>query len=141
MNRRAMVKRQISAPDESQKTRPAHWDKRVSAAYLRILGATQAEAARAVGRSARTIRLWESDPSWADARREAEERWLVDLKDASRRAVLQAVREGNAQIGLALLERLDERLAPPKQRHEHAGPDGGPIAIEVYAYREEAADQ
>jgi len=141
MNRRAMVKRQKSAPPESQKTRPAHWEKRVSAAYMRMLGATQAEAGRAVGRSARTIRLWESDPSWADARREAEERWLVDLKDASRRAVLQAVREGNAQIGLALLERLDERLAPPKQRHEHAGPDGGPIAIEVYAYRDEAEEQ
>lgn len=113
----------------------------MSAAYLRILGATQAEAARAVGRSERTIRLWESEPSWADARREAEERWLADLKDASRRAVLNAVRAGNAQLGLALLERLDERLAPPKQRHEHAGPDGGPIAIEVYAYREEAAEQ
>ena len=129
------------AGSEAQPRRPAHWEKRVSAAYLRILGATQAEAARAVGRSERTIRLWESDPSWADARREAEERWLADLKDASRRAVLQAVREGNAQIGLALLERLDERLAPPKQRHEHAGPDGGPIAIEVYAYRDEAAEQ
>jgi len=136
-----MAKRQISAPPESQKKRPAHWEKRVSAAYLRILGATQAEAARAVGRSERTIRLWESDPSWADARREAEERWLADLKDASRRAVLKAVRAGNAQLGLALLERLDERFAPPKQRHEHAGPDGAPIAIEVYAYRDEAEEQ
>src|SRR5690606_28571284 len=60
MDRQAMAKQQKSAPDESQKKRPAHWEKRVSAAYLRILGATQAEAARAVGRSARTIRLWES---------------------------------------------------------------------------------
>jgi len=124
MDRKAMVKRQISAPPESQKTRPAHWDKRVSAAYLRILGATQAEAARAVGRSARTIRLWESDPSWADARREAEERWLADLTNASRRAVLKAVREGNAQLGLALLERLDERLAPPTIKHKLSGKVG-----------------
>lgn len=141
MDRKAMAKRQKSGPDESQKKRPAHWEKRVSAAYLRILGATQAEAGRAVGRSERTIRLWESDPSWADARREAEERWLVDLKDASRRTILDSIRAGNAQLAREMLERLDERLAPPKQRHEHAGPDGGPIAIEVYAYREEAAEQ
>jgi len=116
-----MAKRQISAPPESQKKRPAHWEKRVSAAYMRMLGATQAEAGRAVGRSERTIRLWESDPSWADARREAEERWLVDLTDASRRAVLDSIKAGNAQLAKEMLERLDERLAPPTIKHKLSG--------------------
>src|SRR5690606_16995518 len=81
-DREAMARKpRKPAGSEAQPRRPAHWEKRVSAAYFRTLGATQAEAARAVGRSERTIRLWESEPSWADARREAEERWLADLKD------------------------------------------------------------
>jgi len=88
---------------------------------MRMLGATQAEAGRAVGRSERTIRLWESDPSWADARREAEERWLVDLTDASRRAVLDSIKAGNAQLAKEMLERLDERLAPPTIKHKLSG--------------------
>ncbi len=104
-----------------------HWDKLVSAAYLRIMGLTQAQAAGQVGRSERTVREWESLPIWEDARNEARGRWLSDVEDASRRAVLNSVRAGNAAMGLTLLERLDQDLAPPKQRVEASGPNGGPI--------------
>lgn len=126
-----------TAGTEAPERRPAHWDKRVSAAYLRILGATQVEAAKAVGRSERTLQAWEADEeTWRAARAEAESRWLVDLKHASMQSVLANVRAGNAVLGFQVLERLKAELAPPKHRHEHTGEDGGPIehrqAVTIY---------
>lgn len=129
-----MAKRQKSAPDESQKKRHPHWDQIVSYAYLRMMGRTQVEGAKGVGRSRRTVQGWEADTElWQAARAEARERWFADVEDASRRAVLNSVNAGNATLGMEILERLDERLAPPKQRHEHTGKEGGPIKVEVYA--------
>lgn len=109
-----------------EKKRHAHWDKVVSAAYLRIIGHTQEQAASGVGRSERTIQLWEADAElWAAAREEARGRWLQATIDASRQSVLKAAGR-NADLGLKILERVDPELAP-KQRHEHSGADGGPI--------------
>jgi hypothetical protein len=117
-----------AAASHTPERRPAHWDKRVSAAYLRIMGQTQAEAARAVGRSERTIREWEADREWwSRARDEARDRWMADAEDASRRAVLRGLEMGNSELGKWMLERVDPRLAPPKQKLEHTGKDGGPI--------------
>lgn len=111
--------------------RPKYWDKWVSAAYLRIMGATQIEAAKGVGRSERTLQRWEEDEeTWRAARKEAEDRWLVEVKDASRRSVLKAAGR-NAEMGLKILERIDPALAPPKQKVEHGGEDGGPIEVVV----------
>lgn len=117
--------------EEAQK-RPKHWDKMVLAAYLRILGRTQKEAAEAVGRSERTIRDWESSELWREAEREAEEdTFLRALKHASMRAVLQNVDEdGNPMLGWEALQRLMPQLAP-KQRLEHTGKNGGPIQTET----------
>ena len=100
------------------KKRPPQWDKMVSAAYLRILGATQAVAAASVGRSERTLWGWENKTPelWREAEAEAESRWLVDLKRASMETVLENVRKGNAVIGQWALERLVPALAPAKQR-------------------------
>lgn len=124
-------------PPSGRQKRPRYWDKMVSAAYLRMMGATQAECAKSVGRSRRTIQLWESDTeTWAQARAEASERWLAEATDAARRAVLAEVRAGNAEFGFRILERVDRRLAPPKQKHEHTGRGGGPIettsTVQVY---------
>lgn len=103
----------------------------VSAAYLRIMGATQEEAANAVGRKARTLREWEADSeSWAEARAEAANRWMSELIDASRISVLAGAKT-NPDMGMRILERVDPRLAPPKQKHEHGGEGGGPIEITV----------
>lgn len=108
-----------------------HWDKLVSAAYLRMMGATQEEAAQAVGRAERTVRSWEADgPVWNLAREEARSRWLVDLEDASRQAVLKVISQGHASMAFQVLERIDPNLSP-KQTIEHRGDKGGPIQIEV----------
>ena len=51
----------------------------LSAAYLRLVGATQADAAHAAGVDARTLGRWESCSWWPDIQREAGERWLAGL--------------------------------------------------------------
>lgn len=120
-----------AAASDTTERRPAHWDKRVSAAYLRIMGHTQTEAARAVGRSARTIREWEADREWwSRAREEARERWMADAEDASRRAVLRSLEMGNSELGKWMLERVDDRFAP-KQKHELTGAAGGPLEVTI----------
>lgn len=114
----------------------AHWEKLVSAAYLRMIGATQDEAATAVGRIDRTIRMWEADRElWEQARTEARHRWLNEAEDVARGAILASLKAGNADMGMRLLERIDARLAP-KHKHELSGPDGGPIetAAKVTVY-------
>lgn len=122
----------MASQPSSEVKRPPHWDKLVSAAYLRIMGATQNETAKGVGRSLRTIQLWEAQKElWQAARAEARDRWLSDVVDASRSTVLKAVRSGNAELGFTIIERVDDELAPPRQRHEHTGEDGGPMEVTV----------
>lgn|SRR5690606_4679649 len=119
--------RKSSSRDPKKKPH-AHWDKVVLAAYLRILGATQVEAAISVGRSERTIQLWEADKElWEAAREEARKRWLRDVIDASRRSVLKAAGR-NADLGFRILERIDPELAP-RHKIEHTGKDGGPVEV------------
>jgi hypothetical protein len=96
--------------------KPANWDKRVSAAYLRMLGATQAEAARAVGCSERTIRRWEMDGTWSRAQQEARDRWMVNMDGQSRAALLKGVRSSDLQTARWFLERTDPRLIPAAQQ-------------------------
>jgi hypothetical protein len=121
--------KKTSAP-EPGRPRHAHWDKVVAAAYLRIIGHTQEEAATSVGRNERTIREWESDPElWTAARAEARSRWLNDAEDAARRAVLSQLKDGDGDLGLKVLERIDDTLAPAKQRQEHSGEIKGGVVI------------
>ena len=94
-----------------------NWDKWVSAAYLRMIGHTQKQAAEAVGRSERALREWEADGErWPRAQEEARGRWLNAATDAARGAVLRSLQVGNAELGKWLLERVDPHLAPPKMR-------------------------
>ncbi len=83
--RRKKARRKVPVSREGK--RPAHWDKRVSAAYLRLLSGTQEEAAKAVGVNERTIRNWESHRSWPDALAEARARWLQGLDSLAMRAL------------------------------------------------------
>jgi hypothetical protein len=117
--------RKSAAARESPK-RPPYWDKMVSYAYLRIEGKTQEQAAVAVGRSERTGWSWENDNPdlWRQAKEEARGRWLESAGDAARRAVMRSIAAGNATLGMQLLERIDERLAPAKVRAELTGRDG-----------------
>lgn len=99
--------------------RPRFWEKRVLAAYLRMCGHSQKEVAAEICRTDRTIRFWEAETfTWQAAREEASRRWLNDLVDAARGTVIAAVRAGDAEIGLKVLERTIPALAPPKTRVE-----------------------
>ncbi len=101
-----------------------HWPKRVAAAYLRMMGASQELAAKSVGRSERTIRLWESEPTWSQAREEARDLWVGDLEDSSRKAVLECIRGGDGDLALKVLERIDDYLRPATQRIAPTDPSG-----------------
>jgi hypothetical protein len=100
--------------------RPRYWEKRVLVAYLRMMGATQAAAGTAVGRCERTVREWEADQStWPLAREDARQRWLGELTDAARVALLSTLKTGNGWLALQVLERLDRDLAPPSVKLKH----------------------
>lgn len=90
--------------------RPLDWDKAVSAAYFRALGASQKVAARAAGCGDRTIRDWEACSWWPDAVREAHERWRTNLGAEARRSLLRAVQR-DGDLALKALERLDPRMS------------------------------
>ena len=106
----------------AQRQLPVHWERHILAAYLRMMGSTQEQAARAVGRSVRTIRDWEADKvHWNLAREEAKGRWLTELMDASRVSLLQTIRAGDGELSFRVLERTDEALAPPAYQHKHSG--------------------
>lgn len=98
----------------------------VLASHLRRLGATQKQAAQAVGRAERTIRDWETNAElWEEARQEALELWGVEVDDAARREILRDIRAGGTDSAWKWLERTDPKLLPPKQRvegeHFHLG--------------------
>jgi DNA-binding transcriptional MerR regulator len=109
----------MSGPQDDSR-RPKSWDRQVSAAYLRLLGATQSEAAKGVGCSSRTIRRWEREVLWLEAVQEAKRRWLSGVENAARVALLRALQEPDAGLfALRVLERLDPRLAPPGKQPRH----------------------
>ena len=88
-------------------------------AYLRMMGATQRDAGSAVGRKKRTVQEWEEDKvMYAHAREEARQRWLGELTDAARVALLATIRAGAGELALKVLERIDVELAPAKQQFD-----------------------
>lgn len=91
---------------------PRNREVAVSVAYLRLQGATQAEAARATDMDPRTVVRWESCSWWPELQREASARWLEGLAVAARRGLEAAVSE-NGALALRVLERLEPALAPP----------------------------
>jgi len=88
--------------------KPGPRDKKAArtVAGLLMLGATQKEAAEAAGVSERVIRDWIHAPWWPDFRAQALEAIDEKLLVYSQRALLQAVREGDANIALKLVESL-----------------------------------
>ena len=96
---------------------PKYWEKLVLASYYRLLGSSQQEAGAAVGRSARTVRVWEADTAlWAQATEEARKRWLGEVTALARRALLKAAMSADGGLALKILERIDTGLAPAAQR-------------------------
>ena len=103
--------------------RPREWDKAVSVSYLRLIGLTQARAATAAGIGERTLRRYELSDWWPEACREAVSRWMQQLEIECRTTVMTAVKEGDVATAWKVLERIDARLAPPRQGHDinHSG--------------------
>lgn len=95
--------------------KPNSWSKAVRAAAERLLGATQAEAAKAAGVGRDTVIRWEQSDWWPDAMREADVEWMGNLMSLARKAVTEAVREGDANLGLKILERSDPRFRESKR--------------------------
>ncbi len=103
--------------------KPQNRAKSVSAAYLRLLGLSQKKAAKGAGIGERTLARWELSDWWPDACAEAVDRWMQQLEIEARSTVMQAVKEGDVATAWKVLERIDRRLAPPRQLHgvEHSG--------------------
>jgi len=104
-------------------TKPHNWDKAVSVAYLRLLGLSQKKAARGAGIGERTLARWELSEWWPEACREAVDRWMQQLEIEARTTVMAAIKEGDVVTAMKVLERIDKRLAPPRQSHDisHSG--------------------
>jgi len=112
----------------SKKDQPHNFDQWVGAAFLRLLGNTQSEAAAAVGLSERTVRRWEARPEWSQAIREAESRWLKGLDPQMRRAMESAVGRLSADLQAGSreahsflkwwAERRFPEFAPPAKKRE-----------------------
>jgi len=112
-------------------------------AYVRILGGTQREAGEAAGVTMRTVGNWERSDWWDDALAEARELWLTEATAQARKTLLRILEDTDPETRDArtvrwLLERVDERLLPPKQRQEITGKDGGPIEVAPARERLEA---
>ena len=120
---------------------PRSFEKQVAAAYVRMLGATQKAAGAAVGRSERTMQVWEADTlTWERARAEARRRWLGALTDASRKTLLETIRAGDGDLAMKVLERVDGALAPPTQRLQHRHEIGPGLSSLLQAVEGDDAD-
>ena len=97
---------------------PKDRDKALSAAYLRIIGHTQEEAAAGANCGARSLRRWEAQPWWPEILVEAGSRWLSGLTAKARGTLLNDM---DAALALKILERLIPELAPAKRHVEHGG--------------------
>lgn len=107
---------------------PKNWEIAVSCAYLRSIGASQKEAARAAGGSERQLREWEHSAWWPKAMEEAHKRWLSGIVCLTKKGLLSALNdaENYAQTARWLGERLITELLPPRQRHAVGGDKDAP---------------
>jgi len=103
--------------------KPQNWDKAVSVAYLRLLGLSQKNAAKGAGIGERTLARWELSEWWPDACAEAVDRWMQQLEIECRSTIMAAVKSGDVATAVKMLERIDKRLAPPRQQLgvQHSG--------------------
>jgi hypothetical protein len=115
--------------------RPNDWDTACSAAYLRLLGATQKQAAEGAGCSVRSIGVWETCSWWADALAEARQRWLRGGDAAAMTGIMKALKDDREYAAMSKYwaDRRIPELAPPSHKVDATvgGPAGGPLEITV----------
>ena len=116
-------------------TQPNDWDKAVSAAYLRLLGASQAVTAKEAGVGERTLRTWETCGWWVNAEAEARSRWLRGGDAAAMRGIQKGLKSDSeyAVMSRWWADRRIEELKPPNLQVDATvgGVDGGPVRMEV----------
>lgn len=117
--------------DSSSETKaPQDREKAISAAYLRTLGASQADTAKQVGIGERTLRRWEDCSWWPEIRHEAMDRWLAGTKSRAMVALGHLLDGLEPTTVRFTLERLMEEFEPPRQRSELSTPPGQPLQFE-----------
>jgi len=114
------------ARNQFKRDLPQNFDQWVGAAYLRLLGRSQAETAVAIGVSERTIRRWETRVEWPQAIKEAESRWTKNLDQKMMRVMEGTVARlpEDLQVGSReaysflkwYAERRYPEFAPPARR-------------------------
>lgn len=109
--------------------RPNDVEQATSAAFLRLLGATQQEAADAVGVGRVQISKWENSEWWPSIVESAKSRWLDGLAAKARSSVEAAIPD-DARLALQVLERLEPALNP-KATMEVIGDAARPVRVEV----------
>ncbi len=122
---------------ETSVRKPKNWDKAVSAAYLRVLGSTQADTAKSVGVSERTVRSWEGSKWWPNAESEARNRWLKGIVDQAMAGLSDVLANRDANTVRWVLERRMPEFAPPKMQH-HVGISLKDLDAETLADMDEA---
>lgn len=115
--------------------KPKDIEKAASAAYMRILGATQAVAAAAAGIGKRTLERYEHQEWWPEVETLATNQWLSGLKSKAMTSILKLVDSKDPLVFDSVsvrwvLDRLFPELQPPSQKVELTGRDGKPIQTE-----------
>lgn len=117
----------MTAESADPVTKPQDREKCLSVAYLRILGASQIDAAKVVGVGERSVRNWEACSWWPAIKAEATDRWLDGLRSKTFVALERLVEDLEPTTVRFVAERIEDRFLPPKQRVEATGANGGPI--------------
>lgn len=125
------MRRRPLATTQAEAERPRNWDQWVTAAFLRLLGVTQKDAARAAGVGLRTLCRYEADPRWPQAVLEAQERWLKGLDGQVRRKLLEALSgDPDDRLLMWYAERRFPQLAQPAiQRPAPSIESPAPISV------------
>jgi len=113
--------------------KPRNWDTAVSAAYFRLIGASQKAAAEAANVDVGTLRKWSYSEWWPDAQQEAENRWVTDITAETRKGLMRGLKDKDeyGKMSRWAGDRLIPQLAPPTVRQEVSGPGGGAIRINL----------
>jgi len=121
--------------------RPSSYDKAISVAYLRLLGATQLEAAKAAGLSTATIQRYEICSWWPDILAEAGRRWLAGVTCGTRRGLEKLIEDVDGQTVRWSAERLIPEFAPPTVKTDvTSGGEKLPARVEVVLVRPKVPD-
>jgi len=109
------------------------WERMVLASYLRVVcGGTVERVASTLATSTSSINRLANHRAWTEAIKEAETRWVVDMKGLARATLQQAIQSDTKDSALHarwFLERTVNELSPPAQRTEVSGKGGGPLSI------------